>query len=85
MTLPTRKGGKRKTQKTPPRPSDPTRKNQTLLKFVTPPKIVREPNRWYQMIGIVEETNKFYNSSKLEGNVVAKSVGELMKNAIKFF
>jgi hypothetical protein len=53
------------------------------VRYVTKPKMERNHNEWYQMIGTDEEATCFYEST--QANKVALPVGAVIQNAIKYY
>jgi hypothetical protein len=60
-------------------PLSPTPK----VRYVTKPKIERNEEEWYQMIGTEEEATRFYKND--QANKEALPVGAVIQNAIKYY
>jgi hypothetical protein len=63
----------------------PTVKYKPKVKYVTKPNIQRNNNQWYQMIGTEDEATCFYDNNKAAANLEALPVGEVTRNAVKYF
>jgi hypothetical protein len=68
-----------------PPPLPPTKSGKPKVQYVTKPKIQRNNNQWYQMIGTEEEAAHFYDKKKAAANLEALPVGEVIRNAVKYF
>jgi hypothetical protein len=64
-------------------PVSPTKLGKPKVQqYVTKPKIKRNDNEWYQMIGTEKEAELFYKKS--QANMEALPVGEVIRNAVKY-